>query len=880
MSTKETFAVEIQSLARKYIKHRDQYREATYNETDVRNEFLNRMFTALGWDIDNTNGSAPADREVWLERGDCKGKRPDYNFRLSGKTKFYLEAKAPHVKVNSSEVIYQAKSYSWSTTESLVSIAVVSNFDETIILDTTLVPDFNYPDRGVLFQPFSVEDYSNRAVIDKLWLLSRHEMEKGTLEELTRKDKKRDTFRVRPDDRLLDLLNGFRVDLASSIFLKNKGMELDKIQDVVCTVLNRFLFMRVLEDRGTVDKRELKDVVDTWEEDQGKKAPLLIKSVRDQFTYINENFNGKLFDGDPLKGVDIDADVLAGVIKNLYGKNCPFAFNRLDLNTLGHIYEQFLSHELSKAGRGVALKEREYIRKSGGVFYTPKEVVEYMCKESIIPVIKNVKDLSSVRLLDFACGSGSFLITGYRMLLKEAASRSTLPFVDLPFTTKRDLLLKCVYGVDIDREATKVAVLSLCLAALENEPHISKGKRLLPNLKSNVIVADGLLDEPAFGRECTPTRIFPPKGGRLCIIGNPPYLNVKRDFLEEDYKEHLEATYESAHGQWDSYTLFLERAAKWNADSVSLIVPKPILTNENQTIIRKILANHNLSAVTDMGAVFKDAAVETAVITIASDCDDSIKTFKWNAGNVAAVGEVGRASILAGEPINLYSSPKLTQIFGKIESSKKRLKDLVSRPVLRGVEKGKNALDNSPGKGKVRCHAGAEIQGMIADTPGSYIKADWNDKSTFKEQNLYAGPKVLFRRVTNDLLAAVDNSDFPCLNTLYVVRPIDPIDPEILAAYASTSIVQFWFKQKYVNDDILFPYVRTNQIADIPFPEKLEKFCSDASAVAQQVVHGSGKKKVDALAHFETIVARHFGLSETDLVTVERSLAAFEKKAA
>src|SRR5581483_10279932 len=124
-----------------------------------------------------------------------------------------------------------------------------------------------------------------------------------------------------------------------------------------------------------------------------------------------ENFNGKLFDGDPLKGIEVDGDVLAGVIKNLYGKNCPFAFNRLDLNTLGHIYEQFLSHEIIKKGRGLALQERDYIRKSGGVFYTPKDVVEYMCRDSIASVMKEVDDLSTIRVLDFSCGSGTFMIT-------------------------------------------------------------------------------------------------------------------------------------------------------------------------------------------------------------------------------------------------------------------------------------------------------------------------------------------------------------------------------------------------------------------------------------------------------------------------------------
>ncbi len=752
--SKVKFGEELETLANRYLKHRAQYENATYNETDVRNEFLNKIFKALGWDVENEDGKSPSERDVWMERGDCQGKRPDYNFRMSGKTCFYLEAKAPHVTINTPEFVHQAKSYSWSTTETVVSLSVLSNFREILVYDTTMVPDFEYPERGLLFK-FSVEDYSEKKAVDKLWLLSREEMEKGTLLSTLKKDKSRDTFRIRPDKRLLDLLNELRISLASSIYKLNKGIELDEIQDAVGTLVNRFLFIRVLEDRGTIDKREMKDLVEDWEEQQGSKGPLLIKAIRDEFNYINENFNGKLFAGDPLANVNIDPNVVADCIKSLYGRKCPFAFNRLDTNTLGHIYEKFLSCELAKKGRGIALEEKEVIRKTGGVFYTPKEVVEFMCKDAMTNLIEKEKDLSEIKVLDPACGSGTFLLTAYRMLLDESAKRSGKDRSELDFTEKRKILLSSIHGIDVDGEASKVAILSLCLMALENEPHISKGKRLLPNLINNLIKADSLIEKKMEKRIPVTLSEFPPRGKKFVILGNPPYLNVKRDFFSEEYKEHLEGKYDTAVGHWDTYGLFLERCKEWDADVFSLIVPKPILTNENQAVVRKVVAN-SLTMITDAGTVFEDAAVEAVVLQCEKRKSDLIQTFKWVNGEKESIGSISKEPVADGQMINIYADPSIEKCFGSLDKTENRLTGALTEDIKRGIEKGKNALLEKGGRSKVPCFSGAEVDSILAGQPNRFIEVDWDEEAMFKTKNLYVGPKVFVRRVTNDLKASVD----------------------------------------------------------------------------------------------------------------------------
>ena len=94
----------IRALVQKYEQGKEVYRTSRFNETQVRNEFLDPLFEALGWDIRNFAGKKTNEREVLLEEGIkadafTHSKKPDYTFRLFGERKFFLEAKKPCVRI-------------------------------------------------------------------------------------------------------------------------------------------------------------------------------------------------------------------------------------------------------------------------------------------------------------------------------------------------------------------------------------------------------------------------------------------------------------------------------------------------------------------------------------------------------------------------------------------------------------------------------------------------------------------------------------------------------------------------------------------------------------------------------------------------------------
>ncbi len=83
-------------LVMRYQQYEKTYRSGQYNETQVRRDFIDSLFKALGWDIDNEQGYPEAYRHVIHEdaiRIQGAPKRPDYSFRIGGVRKFFVEAR-------------------------------------------------------------------------------------------------------------------------------------------------------------------------------------------------------------------------------------------------------------------------------------------------------------------------------------------------------------------------------------------------------------------------------------------------------------------------------------------------------------------------------------------------------------------------------------------------------------------------------------------------------------------------------------------------------------------------------------------------------------------------------------------------------------------
>jgi hypothetical protein len=384
----------------------------------------------------------------------------------------------------------------------------------------------------------------------------------------------------------------------------------------------------------------------------------------------------------------IDDRVLKDIIGDLYYPHSPYQFDRIPVEILGNVYEQFLGKVIRlTAGHQAKVEEKPEVKKAGGVFYTPAYIVDYIVKQTVGKWIEDHVGAdprvspsagkrvgpgkhtslplpAGFRVLDMACGSGSFMLGAYQCLLDyylkwytdhdpekhSKAVRQIRGDWRLTIAEKKRILTEHLFGVDIDRQAVEVTKLSLLLKVLEGENDESLQLRLfeddtieraLPNLDANIkcgnsligpdYFTDQLLPDPDDWKHVNPfdwQREFPAAmkaGGFDCIIGNPPYvrsINLKESdpVLWNLYRSRYRSALSR---EWDIYLIFVEKGLSLlNLDGkLGYILPNKFLNSQVGENLRAILAEgRNLERLVHFGAfqIFKGVTTYTCLLLLNS----------------------------------------------------------------------------------------------------------------------------------------------------------------------------------------------------------------------------------------------------------------------
>ena len=181
-------------------------------------------------------------------------------------------------------------------------------------------------------------------------------------------------------------------------------------------------------------------------------------------------------------GLKIDDKVLHDILKNLYYPESPYVFREIPSDILGQVYERFLGKVIRlTAGHQAKVEEKPEVRKAGGVYYTPTYIVDYIVQNTVGRLLegKTPKDVAKLKILDPACGSGTFPLGAYQYLLdwhlkwyiekeldKSLTGRKPVIFqskdgYQLTTAKKKEILLNNIFGVDIDPQAVEVTKLIL-----------------------------------------------------------------------------------------------------------------------------------------------------------------------------------------------------------------------------------------------------------------------------------------------------------------------------------------------------------------------------------------------------------------------------------
>jgi type I restriction-modification system DNA methylase subunit len=284
---------------------------------------------------------------------------------------------------------------------------------------------------------------------------------------------------------------------------------------------------------------------------------------------------------------------------------------------LGGMYEQYLSFVQNEKSDSTHKSKR----KAQGIYYTPKYIVDFLLDESLEELISQRSKNQNIRILDPACGSGSFLIAAYDRLISAENKSSQVSLYD-----SFDILQHSLYGVDIDEQAVEVAQLNLLLKALVE-------KTLLPTLQQNIQHGNSLIFgqpielQDLFGKEIYENKPFNyevemPKvfsdGGFDLVIGNPPYVFARGGSFNNNVKGFFKDHYQVAQYQLNTYALFIERAFQLlrNGGYLAFIVPNTWLTIQSYSGLRKFLLENtsSLKVINIHDQVFSAANVDTCLL--------------------------------------------------------------------------------------------------------------------------------------------------------------------------------------------------------------------------------------------------------------------------
>lgn len=688
VSDKESGRKAVEALAEAFGRELAYYKSAEFDETTNRQRFIDPFFAALGWDVaDEVKRGAYADvileyslkqqkkelqesEEAEDERiatavsakkdpGSVGVRRPDYSFRINGERQFFVEAKRPSVDIASPRPIFQVKSYGWSAS---TPIALLTDFEELLVFDCRYKPVLAEPLTGLLPE-FRLKFTEYAKNWDLLWdTFSREAVAAGSLASYVSELEGRKGQQP-VDVAFLADLTKWRLLLARDFAANNKSLSVWQLNEVVQLTLDRLVFIRVCEDRRLEPEvlRGLLDVKDPY--------PEFIKLL----VPLNQSYNGGLLHTDFADNLKVSATAFKTVLKGLYTPWSPYRFDALGVEILGSIYERALGSIIELGDdRKVTIEPRPEVRKSGGVYYTPQWVVDEIIRQTIDPLIagKAPRALSEFRVLDPACGSGSFLIAAFSRLVRHFEEYYTEhPTVSpsdhfedeqgirrLTAKAKGRILTHNIFGVDIDPAATEVTSMSLYLKSLETDaPEFVRSQMsflgaLLPSLVENIKVGNSLVSTDYYAQAQLEQldayeeyRLRPFKwesksegfgdvlanGGFDVVIGNPPYFNVDSTYgAGHPVASYLKEKYPDVWAdKTDIYYYFLRRATGVTKTSLGFIVSRAFLEAHKARKTRGWLAeNTQLKQLTDFGGyhVFAEAGIATA-ITVFSKSPDSTK---------------------------------------------------------------------------------------------------------------------------------------------------------------------------------------------------------------------------------------------------------------
>ncbi|MFN9175127.1 MAG: N-6 DNA methylase, partial [Synechocystis sp.] len=385
-------------------------------------------------------------------------------------------------------------------------------------------------------------------------------------------------------------------------------------------VFIRLLLIRVCEDKGVFPHRFVSDGgVKNWQENIERYwvfatgnpySPLL------DMAYNNaQNIDAHFFTGRELfNWFLLDQQQLVMTLHQL----SRFNFAGVDSDIVGTVYSAYVNR-----------KEK----KEKGQYYTPPEIVNYILDEVGYRTGAGIIGANK-RLIDPACGSGSFLVAAAKRLVETYKGKADQ--IDDPAAVL-DRVQSNLYGFDLNPFACYLSEVNLLIQVLDlvklahdrgqrptiqrfhiyNVDALARPTGSYRSLMFNTLIAEES-DQVDQIKSRSPNT--PYANGFAFVVANPPY----RASMSSEYQQILKADYSDVfYGHPDTYTFFLKLGIELLAQNGKLgfITPNTYLVGANSVALRKALLNAGrLEQIVDLPqGIWADANVDCVLLFLSEE---------------------------------------------------------------------------------------------------------------------------------------------------------------------------------------------------------------------------------------------------------------------
>ena len=600
--------------------------------------------------------------------------------------------------------------------------------------------------------------------------------------------------------------NSYKIFSHFQPFSKSPSSDLkkreDEIREIYCTdvayaALNRILFIRIAEDKKLVERKISNSGIHAWRKFvtnlKDKYQELLRIAFKDTGEIYSHFFEANIFDW----YIDSDGD-LNNLLEDIFYLLNSFDLSRIDSNCLADLYQEYLPAEK---------------RKRLGEFYTPPEIAEY--------ILRSVGYPGEGKLLDFACGSGGFLVPAARMRLEQLKKKGIGP--DLRLEALQDIV-----GLDINPFATHIAEMNMLFVILET---YLEAKEKLPSFELKripIYTTDSLVSMPPaaealelFHEDRTAEfvqsfEITEDLGTFKWVVGNPPYVRNER--LPEDYRNLYKETFaDVAKGNTDLYTFFLRKGIDYleNGGRMGIIVSLGIADSGASEKVRQFIAQYQIERAVSLESIRVFEASTNPIIVVVKKSDVTPKSEVEIINDLEDIADLKRK-----RPASTVRQKDWLDLTKDLDNSWRveiQKEDLVIFSKLFQGERifeanyGLALRDKAQGQKMISDNAdefenpvplldGRELRNWVVRWQGRYLNHMKELISDFKPPEFFAPPVVLLPRISRTIQAALvenllgfDNKQFACRNTVMIVRPTKglKIDYDMLICLLNNNLNRF-----------------------------------------------------------------------------------------